>query len=106
LIEKGYDVVCFMADVGQEEDFEAAKQKAVKCGALSCHVVDLKREFVEELCFPSIQCNGIYENVYLLGTSLARPIIARGMIKVAQAEGCTAVSHGCTGKGNVSTSES
>ncbi|KAF1989506.1 argininosuccinate synthase [Aulographum hederae CBS 113979] len=100
LIEKGYDVICFMADVGQEEDFEAAKEKAVKCGALKCYVEDLKREFVEELCFPAIQCNGIYENVYLLGTSLARPVIARAQIKVAQKEGCFAVSHGCTGKGN------
>ncbi|KAE9984122.1 argininosuccinate synthetase [Venturia inaequalis] len=100
LIEKNYEVVCYMANVGQEEDFKAAQEKAVKCGALKCVVADLKREFVEELCFPSIQCNGIYENVYLLGTSLARPIIARGMIKVAQEEGCTLVSHGCTGKGN------
>jgi argininosuccinate synthase len=100
LIEKGYDVVCFMADVGQEEDFEAAKTKALKIGAVACYVEDLKREFVEELCFPAIQCNAIYENVYLLGTSLARPVIARAQIKVAQKEGCFAVSHGCTGKGN------
>lgn len=100
LIEKGYDVVCFMADVGQEEDFEAAKAKALKIGAVACYIEDLKREFVEELCFPAIQCNAIYENVYLLGTSLARPVIARAQIKVAQKEGCFAVSHGCTGKGN------
>lgn len=100
LIEKGYDVVCFMADVGQEEDFEAAKAKALKIGALACYVEDIRREFVEELCFPAIQCNAIYENVYLLGTSLARPVIARAQIKVAQREGCVAVSHGCTGKGN------
>jgi argininosuccinate synthase len=89
-----------MADVGQEEDFEAAKSKALKIGAVACYVEDLKREFVEELCFPAIQCNAIYENVYLLGTSLARPVIARAQIKVAQKEGCFAVSHGCTGKGN------
>jgi len=67
LIEKGYDVVCFMADVGQEEDFEAAKQKALKIGATEVHVEDLRREFVEELCFPAIQCNAVYENIYLLG---------------------------------------
>ncbi|KAK3077193.1 argininosuccinate synthetase, partial [Coniosporium uncinatum] len=100
LLEKGYDVVCFLADVGQEEDFEAAKEKAKKIGALDMIVADLKREFVEELCFPAIQCNGIYENVYLLGTSLARPVIARAQIKCAQEHGCAYVSHGCTGKGN------
>jgi len=60
----------------------------------------LRREFIEELCFPAVQCNAIYENVYLLGTSLARPVIARAQIAVAQKEGCFAVSHGCTGKGN------
>ncbi|KAF2093091.1 argininosuccinate synthase [Rhizodiscina lignyota] len=96
LIEKGYDVVCFMADVGQEEDFEAAKKKALKVGALDCVVEDLKREFVEELCYPA----AVYESVYLLGTSLARPVIARSQIRVAQKTGCVAVSHGCTGKGN------
>ncbi|RPB03194.1 argininosuccinate synthase [Choiromyces venosus 120613-1] len=100
LLEKGYDVVCFMADIGQEEDFFAAKEKALKIGACSVHVVDLRKEFVEKLCYPAIQCNAIYENVYLLGTSLARPVIARGQIAVAEKEGCTLVSHGCTGKGN------
>jgi len=100
LLEKGYDVVCFMADIGQEEDFESAKQKALGVGASAVHVEDLRDEFVKELCFPAIQCNAIYENVYLLGTSLARPVIARGQIAVAQREGCVAVSHGCTGKGN------
>jgi len=100
LLEKGYEVVCFMADIGQEEDFEAAKEKALKIGASSVHIVDLRKEFVEKLCYPAIQCNAIYENVYLLGTSLARPVIARGQIAVAEKEGCTLVSHGCTGKGN------
>ncbi|TQS37555.1 hypothetical protein Golomagni_01966, partial [Golovinomyces magnicellulatus] len=104
LIEKGYDVVCFMADVGQEEDFEAAKTKSLKIGAVACHIENLRQEFIEQLCFPAIQCNAIYENVYLLGTdsrtSLARPVIARAQIRVAQQEGCIAVSHGCTGKGN------
>ncbi|TVY42955.1 Argininosuccinate synthase, partial [Lachnellula subtilissima] len=100
LIEAGYDVVCYMADVGQEEDFEAAKAKALKIGAVACYVEDLRKEFIEELCYPAVQCNAIYENVYLLGTSLARPVIARSQIAVAQKEGCFAVSHGCTGKGN------
>ncbi|MCJ1306169.1 argininosuccinate synthetase [Hypocenomyce scalaris] len=100
LIQKGYSVICFMADVGQEEDFEAAKQKAMKIGAEKVYVEDLRREFIEELCFPAVQCNAVYENVYLLGTSLARPVIARSQIAVAQKENCVAVSHGCTGKGN------
>ncbi|KAI6250476.1 Argininosuccinate synthase [Erysiphe necator] len=100
LIEKGYDVVCYMGDVGQEEDFEAAKAKALKIGAVACYIEDLKKEFIEKLCFPAIQCNAIYENVYLLGTSLARPVIARSQIRVAQKENCFAVAHGCTGKGN------
>ncbi|KAH9844804.1 Argininosuccinate synthase [Teratosphaeria destructans] len=100
LLEEGYEVVAFMADVGQEEDFEAAKQKALKIGASQCYIEDLRREFIQELCFPAIASNAIYENVYLLGTSLARPVIARAQIAVAQKEGCFAVSHGCTGKGN------
>lgn len=100
LLEKGYDVVCFMADIGQEEDFEAAKLKALSVGASAVHVEDVREEFVKELCFPAIQCNASYENVYLLGTSLARPVIARAQIAVALRENCVAVSHGCTGKGN------
>jgi argininosuccinate synthase len=63
LIEKGYDVICFMAAIGQEEDFEAAKAKALKIGAKECYIEDLQDEFVKELCFPAIQCNAIYENV-------------------------------------------
>ena len=100
LIEEGYDVVCFMAAIGQEEDFKAAREKALKIGAKECYIEELNDEFVKELCFPAIQCNAIYENVYLLGTSLARPVIARAQIAVAQKENCQFVSHGCTGKGN------
>ncbi|KAG1881226.1 putative argininosuccinate synthase [Suillus subluteus] len=100
LIEEGYEVYAFMADVGQEEDFEAARKKALSVGAKKFFVEDLKREFVTQLIYPAVQANCIYENVYLLGTSLARPVIARGMISVADKEGCDYVSHGCTGKGN------
>lgn len=100
LLEQGYEVVAFMADVGQEEDFEAAKEKALKIGATKYILEDVKEEFVKELCFPAVQTNAIYENTYLLGTSLARPVIARAQIRVAEREGCFAVSHGCTGKGN------
>jgi argininosuccinate synthase len=100
LLEQGYEVIAFLANIGQEEDFEAAREKALKIGATKFVVEDVRREFVEELCFPAVQSNAIYENVYLLGTSLARPVIARAQITVAQREGCFAVSHGCTGKGN------
>jgi argininosuccinate synthase len=100
LIEQGYEVYAFMADVGQEEDFEAARKKALAVGAKKFFLEDLKREFVTELIYPAVQANCIYENVYLLGTSLARPVIARGMMSVADREGCDFVSHGCTGKGN------
>ncbi|RUS14964.1 argininosuccinate synthase [Endogone sp. FLAS-F59071] len=100
LIEQGYEVMAYMADVGQEEDFEAARKKALKVGATKVFVEDLKREYVEELIYPAIQANAIYETVYLLGTSLARPVIARKQIEIAAREGCQFVSHGCTGKGN------
>ncbi|KAE8349843.1 argininosuccinate synthase [Aspergillus coremiiformis] len=100
LIEEGYEVVCFLGNVGQEEDWAAVEQKALKIGAKKMVIEDLRREFVEELCFPAIQCNAIYEGRYLLGTSLARPVIARAQMRVAQREGCQFVSHGATGKGN------
>ncbi|KAK2740184.1 argininosuccinate synthetase [Myotisia sp. PD_48] len=100
LLELGMEVVCFLADVGQAEDFKEAERKALAIGAKKLIVEDLKREFVDDLCFRAIQCNAIWEDQYLLGTSLARPVIARAMMRVAQQEGCTAVSHGCTGKGN------
>ncbi|KAI8053870.1 argininosuccinate synthase [Syncephalis plumigaleata] len=100
LIEEGYEVLAYMADVGQEEDFEAARAKALSIGATKVFVEDLRRSFVEEFIFPAVQANCIYENVYLLGTSLARPVIARRQIELANQENCTHVSHGCTGKGN------
>ncbi|OJK01250.1 argininosuccinate synthase [Aspergillus aculeatinus CBS 121060] len=100
LIEEGYDVVCFLANVGQEEDWAAVEAKALKIGAKKMIIEDLQREFITELCFPAIQCNAIYEGRYLLGTSLARPVIARAQMRAAQREGCQYVSHGATGKGN------
>ncbi|KAJ8652460.1 argininosuccinate synthase [Lichtheimia ornata] len=100
LIDEGYEVMAYVADVGQEEDFEAIREKALKVGATKVFVENLKEEFVKELIFPAIQANAIYESVYLLGTSLARPVIARKQIEIAAREGCQFVSHGCTGKGN------
>ncbi|MCJ1275844.1 hypothetical protein MMC21_003648 [Puttea exsequens] len=81
LLEQGYEVVCFLADVGQEEDFNQVKAKAMKLGASSMQILDLRREFIHDLLWPAIQCNAQYEGRYLLGTSLARPVIARAQIK-------------------------
>ncbi|KAK5779375.1 argininosuccinate synthase PWA37_004251 [Arxiozyma heterogenica] len=100
LLDQGYEVVAFMANVGQEEDFEAAREKALKIGATKFVCVDCREEFVKDILFPAVQVNAIYEDVYLLGTSLARPVIAKAQIDVAEQEGCFAVAHGCTGKGN------
>ncbi|WAR30573.1 ASSY-like protein [Mya arenaria] len=100
LLEKGYDVIAFLADVGQNEDFEAARQKAAKLGALKMIIPDVRSEFVREFIWPSIQANGLYEDRYPLGTALARPCIGRAMIKVARDEGARYVAHGATGKGN------
>ncbi|CAO3665812.1 hypothetical protein G6F70_008911 [Rhizopus microsporus] len=100
LIEQGYETMAYIADVGQEEDFEAIKKKALAVGASKVFVEDLKEEFVKTQIFPAIQANAVYESVYLLGTSLARPVIARKQIEIAVREGCQYVSHGCTGKGN------
>jgi argininosuccinate synthase len=100
LIEKGYEVVAFIADVGQQEDLEAAKEKALKCGASKVYVEDLKKEFVTDFIFPAIKANAIYEGRYLLGTSLARPVIAKKQMEIAEKEKAEYVSHGATGKGN------
>jgi argininosuccinate synthase len=101
LSEKGFDVIAFCANVGQhEEDFAAVKAKAVSCGAIKCVVSDLRAEFVTDYVFEAVKCNAIYESRYLLGTSIARPCIAKEMIRIATEEGATYVAHGATGKGN------
>ncbi|KAI8849728.1 argininosuccinate synthase [Chytridium lagenaria] len=100
LIDEGYDVVAYMANIGQEEDFEAARDKALKIGAVKVYIEDLRKEFVEKVVYPAAQANTLYEGVYLLGTSLARPVICQKQIDIAKLENCQYVSHGCTGKGN------
>lgn len=100
LIEKGFDVIAFVADVGQTEDFEECRKKALLLGASKVIVADLKREFIEDYVFKAVKANAIYEDRYLLGTALARPLIAMKQIETAIAEGAQAVSHGATGKGN------
>jgi argininosuccinate synthase len=94
------EVVCFCADVGQAEDLEAARTKALAVGAQKAVVHDLRLPFVVEYVWPALRAGALYENQYLLGTSLARPCIAKGMMDVVAAEGADAISHGATGKGN------
>lgn len=100
LIEKNYDVIAYLADIGQKEDFEAAKAKALKIGASKVYIEDLKSEFVTDYIFPAFSANAIYEGRYLQGTGLARPLIAKYQIMIAEKEGAAFVSHGATGKGN------
>ncbi|MBN1182914.1 MAG: argininosuccinate synthase [Bacteroidales bacterium] len=100
LIDKGYEVIAYVADVGQDDDYEAVKEKALKIGASKVYIEDLKEEFVTDYIFPAIKAGAIYENRYLLGTALARPLIAKRHIEIAEKEGAAYVSHGATGKGN------
>jgi argininosuccinate synthase len=96
----GCRVVAVVADVGQGDDFDEVRSKARKSGADAVHVVDVRRLFVTDYIYPALRADAIYEGKYLLGTSLARPLIARVQVEVALAEGCDALAHGCTGKGN------
>lgn len=101
-LKEKYDaeIVGFCSDVGQGEDLEAARKKALRTGAVSCHVLDQRDEFVRDFVFPAVRAGAVYEGEYYLGTALARPCIARGMMEIAAREGATAVAHGSTGKGN------
>jgi len=94
------EIIAYVADVGQGEDLEEVREKAIKTGASKVYVENLTDEFVSDFVFPAIKANAIYEGVYLLGTSLARPLIAKRQIEIAQEENAFAVSHGSTGKGN------
>jgi len=100
LVKKSYEVIAFIANVGQDEDLEEAKEKAIKIGASKVYIEDLKEELVTDFIFPAIKANAIYEGRYLLGTSLARPLIAKKQIEIANKERTNLVAHGATGKGN------
>ena len=100
LIEKDYDVIAFVADVGQDDDFEECRKKALLLGASKVIISDLKKEFIDNYVLKAIMGNAIYEDRYLLGTALARPLIAMRQIEVAVNENAKAVAHGATGKGN------
>lgn len=95
------EVIAFVANVGQgDEELAGVEQKAINSGASSCHIVDLREEFVKEVIYPTLKTGAVYEGQYLLGTSMARPVIARAQVKLAQELGADALCHGCTGKGN------
>jgi argininosuccinate synthase len=101
-LQKQYnaEIIGFCSDVGQEEDLEGARAKALRTGAKACHVLDQRDEFVRDFVFPAVRGAAVYEGEYFLGTALARPCIARGMMEIAAREGCAAIAHGSTGKGN------
>ena len=94
------EVVAYCADLGQGEELIPVKEKALRTGACSVHIVDLREEFVRDFVFPMLRANAVYEGSYLMGTSIARPLIAKAQVEVARKEGADAVSHGATGKGN------
>lgn len=96
----GCQVVAVVADVGQVEDFAAVEKKAIASGAIECRTVDVRDVFVSEYVYPALRAAAVYEGRYLLGTALARPLIARVQVEVARETGCDALAHGCTGKGN------
>jgi len=101
-LKENYDceVICMAADVGQGEELEPLHEKAKNSGALKLYIEDLKDEFVNDFVFPTLKASAVYENKYLLGTSFARPLISKRLVEIALKEKCTAIVHGCTGKGN------
>jgi argininosuccinate synthase len=96
----GYEVIAFAADLGQGDELAGIKRKALQSGAVKCIVKDLRKEFVEDYLWPMLKAGAVYEGSYLLGTSIARPLIAKHQVEIARDEGATAVAHGATGKGN------
>ncbi len=101
-LKENYDceVICFCANIGQGDDLSGVEAKAIASGATKCYVEDLREEFVTHYIYPTLQAGAVYERKYLLGTSFARPLIAKKQVEIAEMEGADAVAHGCTGKGN------
>ncbi|MDO4481391.1 MAG: argininosuccinate synthase [Bacillota bacterium] len=99
-VEYNYDVIAVCVDVGQQDDFEEVEKKAYATGAAKCYIVDVKEEFITDYIYPTMKAGAVYENDYLLGTSFARPLIAKKLVEIAQKEGAEAIAHGATGKGN------
>ncbi len=94
------EVICFTADVGQQEELDGLEDKAIASGASKLIIADLREEFLKDYVFPTMQAGAVYERDYLLGTSIARPLMAKKMVEIAEDEGADAIAHGCTGKGN------
>jgi len=101
-LKENYDleVICMCADLGQGEELAPLREKAIKSGASKIYIEDLKEEFVKDFVFPVLKSGAKYEGKYLLGTSFARPLIAKRLVEIAEQEGAEYVAHGCTGKGN------
>lgn len=95
-----YEVICVCIDVGQESELEGLEERAISCGASKCYVLDVVDEFCDDYIVPTVQAGAVYENKYLLGTSMARPLIGKILVDIAHKEGATAICHGATGKGN------
>ena len=95
-----YEVICCCIDCGQEEELDGLEERAISCGASKLYIVDIIDEFCDDYIMPCVQANAIYENKYLLGTSMARPLIGKKLVEIARKEGATAICHGATGKGN------
>lgn len=100
LKDKGYETIAFIANVGQRENFDEIKERAIKTGAKKAICLDLQKEFVEDYVFPSIKASAVYEDKYYLATALSRPLIAKYQVKIAKEENADSIAHGCTGKGN------
>jgi argininosuccinate synthase len=96
----GCEVIAFAANIGQEEELDGLEAKAVRTGASACYIRDLREEFLRDFVWPTLRAGAVYEHKYLLGTSFARPLIAKHQVEIAHLEGADAVAHGCTGKGN------
>ncbi len=96
----GCEVIAISADVGQGTELDGLEEKAIKTGASKLYIEDLKEEFITDYIYPTLKAGAVYEGEYLLGTSFARPIIAKRIVEIAKAEGCDSICHGCTGKGN------
>ena len=101
-LKQNYDaeIIAFCADIGQEEELDGLTEKALRTGAAKCIIEDLREEFARDFIFPMFQAGAIYEGQYFLGTSIARPLIAKRMVEIARAESAEAIAHGATGKGN------
>lgn len=95
-----YEVICVCVDVGQGKETDGLEEKAVSTGASKCYIIDVSNEFVKDYCWPALKADAVYEKKYLLGTSLARPLIAKVLVDIAHKEGAEAICHGATGKGN------